>query len=395
MMAAGALDDDRDVLQKTTGTVRERYPWIFDALPFACPDARHILCYGCSTGVEMLALRARFPSARIVGIDVNPDVLAEARARSNYDGNMEVYDGTSGLAAVSFDLITCLSVLCAFPPRTARPRLPFRLFTSALNDMVRLLRPGGVLAIYNAQYLVRDAPRAANGLEPWLEACASPSTFVEGFPVFRPDGTVTEERMPLLHRKRMLPPPLHPRLQSLRQRYGAMDGAARALDAASVLHYYCWRGQAFLHSNLHLSGLQVDGFEPDLASFDAARQCAYVNPEANVRIVRRLQDLRPPYDVVTVMTGRFQPKVVGGDEDEARDLDAALAPHVRDLLPLLSGPGARLLLCGPQPSAAPAGLQLEWRQSPVMLACYSPGMAVVPPGTAVTEKANTKAPSLS
>lgn len=315
----------------------------------------------------MEALRRRYPDALIVGIEVDQQALSEAQARARSDSHMQVFRNAAALEAASFDVVTCLSVLCAYPPTRARPRLPFRLFSGAIKDILNLLRPGGVLAMYNAQYLVKDVPHARGLLETWWEGCTSASTFLENFPVYRPDGTVTEERMPLLHRRRTLSPPRNPTLEWLRKRYLALDDAVRRQGAHSVLHYYCWRGQAFQHSTLHLGGLQVDGYEPELGPFWAARQYSYVNPDADTRIVRSQDDLRPPYDVVIVMSSRFL--------DGSKALDASFeATHLpRTLSMLAPGPQARLLLCGPRPASSTLpGCRLEWERRAVTLSCYQP-----------------------
>jgi SAM-dependent methyltransferase len=365
-MKAPAPPDD-GTLQFKNDTAQERYPWIFEKLREACPRAQRVLCYGCSTGVEMEALRRRFPAARIVGIDVNPTVLAEARRRAEGDGNMEVHSSTASLPKASFDAATCLSVLCSYPPTTARPRLPFRLFAAAVRELAALLRPGGVVAVYNAQYLIRDVFGAGGTLEAYWEGSASASTFLENFPVFRPDGSVTEERMPLLHRRRGLAPPRTKSLGWLRQRYMAIDDAVQKHGCQSVLFYYCWRGQAFQHSTLHLSGLRVDGYEPDPGPFLAARQYTYVNPTADTRIARRIEELRPPYDAVVAMTGRFSLGGSSGDEN-----GTFASEHLPAMLELLAtGPQARLLFSGPQPArGALPGCRLDWEMRGATLACY-------------------------
>lgn len=40
------FDDGSNVLQRSTGTSQERYPWIFDGLAQACPEAKRVLSYG-------------------------------------------------------------------------------------------------------------------------------------------------------------------------------------------------------------------------------------------------------------------------------------------------------------------------------------------------------------
>jgi len=194
-----------------------------------------------------------------------------------------------------------------------------------------------VLAIYNAQYLIEDVPRVNRLLEAWWDGCASSSTFLENFPVFRPNGTLTQERMPLLHRRREIPSPRNTTLSALRQKYASIDDAIRLKGSKSILHYYCWRGQAFQHSTLHLAGVRADGYEPEIGPFNVALQSTYMHPNSDIRIARNMSELRPPYDVIVVMTRRFA-------EGEWETL------HARKIHDFIS-PSGILILCGPQPRA--------------------------------------------
>ena len=248
-------------LQVATDTAENRYPWIFDAAREAFPGARRVLSFGCSTGEEMLSLRARFPEAEIVGVDIDARVLAAAAEKAAADGNMRALADTEALETESFDLVTCLSVLCAFPPRAARPVLPFALFEAAVTEVARLLRPGGYAVIYNAQFLLDDVPAVRRLLQPCWHLCRHPSTFVQGFRVLTPGGEPSLWRMPIFSRR--LPAPTGPG-----RVYAAVDAAAQ--DARSVLFYYCWTGNCFLHSQLHHEGRRVDGYEPAAGPREAA-----------------------------------------------------------------------------------------------------------------------------
>jgi trans-aconitate methyltransferase len=57
-------------------TALNRYPEVFAA---PAPDARRILSFGCSTGEECVTLAEYFPKAEIVGADINPVILLQAR----------------------------------------------------------------------------------------------------------------------------------------------------------------------------------------------------------------------------------------------------------------------------------------------------------------------------
>src|SRR5688572_209783 len=61
-----------EVHQTTPYTIEERYPELFDFAARMAPAARRIMSFGCSTGEELSAVRLRFPSATIVGVEINP-----------------------------------------------------------------------------------------------------------------------------------------------------------------------------------------------------------------------------------------------------------------------------------------------------------------------------------
>jgi tRNA G46 methylase TrmB len=64
-------------------TALNRYPEIFTAAAAAAPNAQRILSFGCSTGEECVTLASYFPSAQIVGTDINPVNLIKARKHRN------------------------------------------------------------------------------------------------------------------------------------------------------------------------------------------------------------------------------------------------------------------------------------------------------------------------
>jgi trans-aconitate methyltransferase len=60
-------------------TALDRYPEVFAAAAAAAPDARRILSFGCSSGEECVTLAEYFPKAEIIGADINPVILLQAR----------------------------------------------------------------------------------------------------------------------------------------------------------------------------------------------------------------------------------------------------------------------------------------------------------------------------
>ena len=120
--------------------------WLLDQLHIR-PGAR-ALELGCGPrGVlELLAERVG-PSGTVVGLDRNERYVASAREHlaRRQRTNVEVLTGdarSTGLPVGSFDVVFCRLVLVNVP----RPE-------QVIGEMVSLLRPGGVLASHEADYL--------------------------------------------------------------------------------------------------------------------------------------------------------------------------------------------------------------------------------------------------
>jgi hypothetical protein len=175
-----------EVHQTTPYTREDRYPALFDLAMSLAPDARRILSFGCSTGEELITLRRRFPSAEIVGVEINPRSRGIARRRTAADANISVLDPRA--IAGSFDCIFALAVLQREPHKMEElavqdlsSHYPFDRFNAMVTDLVGHLRAGGLLCVINAQYRVEDS-LVASELEP---IPGSPPT---DNPLFRPDG---------------------------------------------------------------------------------------------------------------------------------------------------------------------------------------------------------------
>lgn len=120
--------------------------WLLDQLDIR-PGAR-ALELGCGPqGVlELLAERVG-PSGAVVGLDRNEHYVTSARKYLAQRGrtNVEVMRGdarATGLPVASFDVVFCRLLLVNVP----RPE-------QVVEEMVSLLRPGGVLASHEADYL--------------------------------------------------------------------------------------------------------------------------------------------------------------------------------------------------------------------------------------------------
>ena len=111
--------------------------------PHLSPDS-HVLDLGCGTGALALGLAAR--TGRVTGLDTDVDDLVEARAHADRLGitNAEFREGSAyavGLPDDQVDVVFAHSLLEALE----RP-------ADALREMVRVLRPGGMLAVASVEY---------------------------------------------------------------------------------------------------------------------------------------------------------------------------------------------------------------------------------------------------
>jgi ubiquinone/menaquinone biosynthesis C-methylase UbiE len=121
-----------------------------------------LLDVGCGPGTITVDLAARVAPGRVVGIDVSADPLAEARMvadRAGVEVTFEVGD-VYALAADddSFDVVHAHQVL----QHLTDP-------VSALREMARVCRPGGVIAMRDVDYGAFVTFPADEGLERWLD----------------------------------------------------------------------------------------------------------------------------------------------------------------------------------------------------------------------------------
>jgi SAM-dependent methyltransferase len=138
----------------------DRYPEIFSGAAAALPDARRILSFGCSTGEECVSLKRYFPQAEIIGTDINPLSVWQARRRHASTRLSFVRARDRALSSrAPFDVIFCLTVL-----RDSRldndssisEAYPFERFDERVRFLYSLLRPGGLLVFYGNMYRFRD-----------------------------------------------------------------------------------------------------------------------------------------------------------------------------------------------------------------------------------------------
>lgn len=154
------------LLQPFPDTFEERYPQLFDALAQRLADLPQprILSFGCSSGAEVRALRRRLPNARIVGLDLNRRMIAEARAADSHPlSDYRMADAPR--PGEQFDAVLAMAVLRhgaleADRPDSCAAVLPFARFAETIERLDQHIGPGGWLALYHAHFRFRDTPTA-------------------------------------------------------------------------------------------------------------------------------------------------------------------------------------------------------------------------------------------
>lgn len=186
----------RDTLFQDDGTTGpDRYPTIFAFVREALGDseALRLLSFGCATGEEVLSLRHYFQQAHLEGIDINPRHIATAQANPALARDARVTLKPAGSLRDepdgAFDAIFCLSVLRRGILNVGHrercdPHLRFADFDRQIAEFARCLRPGGLLAVRNSNFRLRDAS-AARQFEVALRLHLPPR---RGTPLFGPDN---------------------------------------------------------------------------------------------------------------------------------------------------------------------------------------------------------------
>jgi hypothetical protein len=152
----------RELHQTTPYTAEDRYPELMKLTAELRPDPERILSFGCSTGEELATLRHYFPSAEIVGAEINARSRRIAVRRFASDGRIAVVP--PGKVERSFDIVFALAVFQREPHKIAEMEVedltahyPFERFDEAVGDLVDRLEPGGLLCVINAHYPVEAA----------------------------------------------------------------------------------------------------------------------------------------------------------------------------------------------------------------------------------------------
>jgi ubiquinone/menaquinone biosynthesis C-methylase UbiE len=147
-----------------------------------------ILDLGCGSGEITRGLAQRFPQARLIGIDILDVSIARARSTRCADSDrieFRVGDAFAlELADASQDLVVCRHVSQSVPD-----------FAQVLDEIRRVLKPGGVLHLLSEDYGMIHLPQHARELDRfWLDL---PLTYLAASGC---DGRIGRHSPPLLER---------------------------------------------------------------------------------------------------------------------------------------------------------------------------------------------------
>ncbi len=152
-------------------TADDRYPQVFAFLRDALAANARLFSFGCSTGEEVLTLRRYFPGAHITGMDISPERIAICRTRvpeGDAAMNFAIGDSARGERDGVYDAVLAMAVFrhgrLDAEAATINRILSFDRFEREMDELARIVRPGGYLAIRHANFRFVDA-RASRDFE--------------------------------------------------------------------------------------------------------------------------------------------------------------------------------------------------------------------------------------
>ena len=132
----------------------------------ALPADAHVLEIGCGTGPVTRSIAAIDTVTRAVGLDPSPTLLEHARRLSREHATVEFHDGDARALPFpdrDFDAVVFHTTLCHIPGPE-----------QALAEAARVLRPGGQLVIFDADYSTTNVANGpADPLQAVAEACVA------------------------------------------------------------------------------------------------------------------------------------------------------------------------------------------------------------------------------
>ncbi len=161
------LSEAAQLVQPSNVTREDRWPQIFSfvRLALATIDAPRILSFGCATGEEVFTLRRYFPTADLVGIDINPHNIRHClrRLAAEPDDGIRFKRAASvrGEAIESFDAIFCMAVLRHGALQAERPErcdayISFTDVDRLVTELAGALKPGGLIAFWSSHFRFAD-----------------------------------------------------------------------------------------------------------------------------------------------------------------------------------------------------------------------------------------------
>jgi len=153
--APGGYYAETEHLQVSHQTKYNRFPKIFDSARILKPDAKRILSFGCSTGEECQRLAELFPSAEIVGVDIDEYSIKTARKKNRFPER--IFFHTDLGATGTYDLALVLMVLFSL-----EQPIPKERFIKVMEKIDKYINPNGILMVFCSEYSPKEVPQIAN-----------------------------------------------------------------------------------------------------------------------------------------------------------------------------------------------------------------------------------------
>ncbi|MBE0650717.1 MAG: methyltransferase domain-containing protein [Bacteroidales bacterium] len=150
--------------QRPTFTTMNRYPLLFKECANYLSEVPNpeILSFGCSTGEEVFSIGQLIPQAHILGVDINPWCIRQAKKKtSNPNYSFMHRLAKEFVSSDGFDAIFCLAVFQRTENRTNENNAVadgflFNQFESEIKILDEKLKPGGLMIIDNADFRFTD-----------------------------------------------------------------------------------------------------------------------------------------------------------------------------------------------------------------------------------------------
>jgi ubiquinone/menaquinone biosynthesis C-methylase UbiE len=170
-------------------------------------DGDRVLDVGCGSGVVTRAIARRVGERGLaVGLDPSPALLAVARELARDAGLSDRIEFREGSALrlpfrdASFDAVMCVTVLSHVPDGE-----------SALPELVRVLRPGGRLGVFDMDTDMTIYTHPGRALTRRIVAAASDATAVDGWLVRRMPSLFEQVGLTDVHARGFFPLETDPR----------------------------------------------------------------------------------------------------------------------------------------------------------------------------------------